>query len=233
MEIFHYKYGTLIYYWYGIHLYSKYGHFALQIWHCEILPVCKSFIFQIWSFFITMVFPLFKKFWVTFHLCQNLYSTYVYCWCYSLWALFPKKLFIRYYCWRGFFKKSKNNVELFLLMLIFLMINWACRRKYLRLVDVNIFDVNTLPLILCLFYFVFQQNLLKETEYSLPSHFSRSDANDIGLAPRDDKQRRRPSALEVPSLKRGRRSSDQPLTDPTDSVLVTVSLNLSIQFHQF
>jgi hypothetical protein len=148
-------------------------------------------------------------------------------------STFPQKIIYQILLLTRLFRKRENNVELFLLTLIFLMINWACRRKYLRLVDVNIFDVNTLPLILCLFYFVFQQNLLKETEYSLPSHFSRSDANDIGLAPRDDKQRRRPSALEVPSLKRGRRSSDQPLTDPTDSVLVTVSLNLSIQFHQF
>ena len=48
----------------------------------------------------------------------------------------------------------------------------------------------------------------------------RSDANEIGLAPREDKQRRRPSALEVPSLKRGRRLSDDCLGDPSENLLV-------------
>jgi hypothetical protein len=33
--------------------------------------------------------------------------------------------------------------------------------------------------------------------------------------------RRRPSALEVPSLKRGRRLSAEPLTDPSENLLVS------------
>ncbi len=53
MVSLHFKYGSVRYYQYEIYLYSTYGHFALQIWHCKILPIYKIFIFQMWSFFIT------------------------------------------------------------------------------------------------------------------------------------------------------------------------------------
>ena len=50
----------------------------------------------------------------------------------------------------------------------------------------------------------------------------RSDANEIGLAPREDRQKRRPSALEVPSSKRGRKLSAD-VSDPSENLLVIIS----------